>query len=194
MPSQRYIQVNKDARVYGGNFCMKDARSHTFIPYHIHWHGRRIIARLAPAVIILISVALLGCQAFSDSTRSSESEEDIIVAAPDNPKISPSGKYQLQITEGFNGQIHYERFSVAKVRGNGLKPKVTYDSRDIFRTSDALYFLWGDGDRIWVFSGDLGTFYWTRESDDFWVKHYYGDENIPAPESLKKTEPEYFKK
>ena len=169
---------------------MEDARLHKFIPNHTHWHGRRIIVCLTLAAIILIAVALLGCQAFSDSTRSSESEEDIAVATPDHPTLSPSGKYQLQITEGFNGQVHYERFSVAKVREDGLKPKAVYDSREIFRTRDALYFLWGDGDRIWVYSSDVGVFYWTRESDDFWIKHYYGDENVPAPEFLKKTFPE----
>ena len=173
---------------------MEDARLHMLFPNKTHRHGSRIIVCLTLAAIILIAVALMGCQASSDLTRSSESEEDIIVAAPDNPKISPSGKYQLQIPEGFNGQVHYERFSVAKARGKGLKPKVVYDSRDIFRTRDTLYFLWGDGDRIWVYSGDLGTFYWTRVSDDFWEKHAYADGDVPAPAFLKKVWPEYFKK
>ena len=148
-------------------------------------------------IIILVLFAILGLYSvvstvsvfFGGANRIEDTEG---LATTDKPLVSPSGKYQLEIAGGNNGLVHFERFYISRIRGKGIEPEVIYASTDTFRTRDTLFFLWDKVDRVWVYSGDAGVFYWTKATDNRWEKHIYKNEPIPAPELLKKLKPEIF--
>lgn len=122
----------------------------------------------------------------NDSLDGMSAVEQRSLARPEHPVISPSGKYQLQIKEGIDGEARVNRFCIAKIEKDGQKPKVVYCSKDDFATRFKLYFLWDDSDRVWVYSSDIGTFYWARVTDDLWEKHVHGDNDIPPPAIIQR--------
>lgn len=108
-----------------------------------------------------------------------------LLATPDNPAISPSGKYQLQVTEGSNGLVQFRRFDIAIMREKG-DPDVVFVSKDTFRMRDKLFFIWDKSNRVWVYSGDVGLFYWTPLNDSNWEKRAWSDNKaVPIPDLLK---------
>ena len=97
----------------------------------------------------------------------------------DDPIISPSGKYMLEILNGYNGIVHYKRFNISSLE-NKTNPQVIYCSTDTYRTNDKLYFVWDDAeDIVWVYSADMGTFYWSQDSDNNWHKYNKGNKDYP---------------
>ena len=140
-------------------------------------------------ILAAIGLVALGYLVLSFSAKLDNAQYRDILATPENPVVSPSGKYRLLVAETFDGVIHFKRFEIVKADGSTI-----FICREGFGSHHATLFLWDNEDRVWVYSGDVGTAYWTRVRDDLWVKHYYGDENVPAPEFLKKARPEYHKK
>ena len=57
----------------------------------------------------------------------------------DKPLISPSGKYQIEILNGYNGVVHYKRFNIASLE-NRNEPEIIYCSTDTFRNRDRTVF------------------------------------------------------
>lgn len=138
-------------------------------------------------IIILIVVILL-------FFKHNNSNRFIGLAFPGIPQISPSENYQLQVVKEFNGSENYYRFDIIKTRQDGLDPEIVYRSKDTFRTRDTTYFTWDDtDDKVWVYSGDIGTFYWSKISDTAWEKHIYTEKIIPVPKIFKKLRPKFFK-
>ncbi len=108
----------------------------------------------------------------------------------DDPIKSPSGKYLLEIMNGYNGVFHYKTFSISLTEDE-TNPKVIYTSNERYRIRDELYFTWDDSeDIVWVYSGDVGVFYW-EYSDNGWEKHEKGERDYP--ESLKTNIKQNFK-
>jgi hypothetical protein len=104
-------------------------------------------------------------------------------ATPTQPRTSPSGRYRLVVVGGHSGQQHFRQFEVMT---NRPMPTVLYCSKDQFRTGyETLLFAWDTQDRVWVYSGDVGCFYWTRVKDDLWKKHAWVDEQISPPSLVK---------
>jgi len=151
------------------------------------------VALATMALLTLAGLLVLALSVLSINFKYDLGLDNMVQATVKNPVTSPSGQYQLQVVGGYDGQVHFNRFYIAKIREVGLIPEVVYCSKDTFRTRDTLFFLWDNTDRVWVYSGDAGTFYWTRVRDDLWEKHPYADGDIPAPEFLKKVRPEYHK-
>ncbi|MEQ8386354.1 MAG: hypothetical protein RH949_28760 [Coleofasciculus sp. A1-SPW-01] len=51
---------------------------------------------------------------------------------------------------------------------------ILYTSDEQFDIRHTTYFLWGVDDRVWVYSGDTGTFFWENELDTKeWQQHVY---------------------
>ncbi len=126
------------------------------------------------AATIVVQALCIGCLA--PAPKGSE-------ATPTQPRTSPSGRYRLVVVEGHNGQ---ERFRQFQIMTNKRMPTVLYCSKDQFRTGyEALLFVWDSQDRVWVYSGDVGCFYWTRVKDDLWKKHARVDEPISPPPLVK---------
>lgn len=110
------------------------------------------------------------------------------VASPEAPASSLSGKYILVVLSGYDGQSHFHSFQILN-----QDRKVLYLSPDHFEARFRTYFLWDQDERVWVYSSDLGTFFWERRTDtDEWEKHSYAQSNVPAPDFLKEMIPKRF--
>lgn len=109
------------------------------------------------------------------------------LARPDNPVQSPSGKYVLGVkAETADGGKSW-RFTISQ------SGSVLFTSAEAFRTRDALFLLWDDNDRVWVYSGDNGTFFWERAADGSWQKRaFVENRSVPVPALLKQLKPGYF--
>lgn len=64
----------------------------------------------------------------------------------------------------------------------------------LFRRRDVNYFLWDEQDRIWAYSGDVGTFIWERDrgTPSIWQRSSYALGAQVAPAYLVKQRPRYF--
>jgi len=113
-----------------------------------------------------------------------------VCAIPGKAAISPSGMYKLEIVAGDadGGSGKFNQFRITK---NNSSREVVYTSEDKFYTRHETWFLWNTGDQVWVYSGDVGTFYWNKSDETGWKKFTYRKGVIPAPDFLKKIRPEY---
>jgi hypothetical protein len=139
----------------------------------LHMEACRVIPRTLTATVVLSALTLLsiGC-------RQRPYNRDKYEATSEYPAASPSGKFRLVVTKGFNGNEHFAQFQIMT---NERIPRVLFCSKEQFRTFDTTYFLWDSRERVWVYSGDVGAFYWVRMSDDAWKKntYYQGDPGLP---------------
>lgn len=104
------------------------------------------------------------------------------LATINNPLISPSGKYQLKICEEHIEGVKHNKFVIYRIVNQNIDETPIFISDDAYRIRDRLFFLWDNDDRVWVYSGDLGTFYWESITDENWEKHFFvknGDVNPP---------------
>jgi len=107
--------------------------------------------------------------------------------------ISPSGKYKLEVVEGYDGNVKFNRFQIIKVGTPTAEPSIAFISNDTFRIRDTLYFFWDDEDRVWVYSGDVGTFFWEKTNEENWKKYaYVENKEVPVPQLLIKLKPNLF--
>lgn len=153
--------------------------------------------------MLVLIMANTGCSIMGNNSKSSIDKlganykkelTSEYLATIKNPVKSPSGKYLLIIIEGNDGIVNYNQFQIAKINNEEMKSEVIFNSLDKFRTRDTVYFLWDNEDRVWVYSGDIGTFYWIRKNDNVWEKQRYVDhKDTPVPEILKKLRPNVFK-
>jgi len=112
------------------------------------------------------------------------------VATIDRPAISPSGKYILQVTKESENQSNFLRFQILNENKD-----VIFMPSERFAERHTTLFLWDEKDRVWVYSGDLGTSFWElNETTGDWNKHDYSRSNVTAPEFLKKVRPQQHKK
>jgi hypothetical protein len=113
-------------------------------------------------------------------------------AIPGSPIISPSKKYALIVTGGYDGTVEYNKFSIAGASVSSITNEVVFESIDRFRTRDSLFFLWGKNDSVWVYSGDTGTFYWEKSGENEWTKWSFAQKPCEPPELLVKLKPRNF--
>ena len=150
-------------------------------------------------IICILSSLLYGCSVNNTNeiifdNKEENRQESVIkndavlnkLATPENPVISPSGKYLLEVVQGYNGVVHYNRFVISKYKGKNIEPEVVFCSKDTFRTRDKVYFMWYDKeDSVYVYSSDTGSYRWDMEDDSSWIKHNGYEENIVQPELMK---------
>ncbi|MEQ8468524.1 hypothetical protein [Coleofasciculus sp. E1-EBD-02] len=107
------------------------------------------------------------------------------VATVEKPAISPSEKYTLVIENHGTSDLPYREFKILDQEQN-----LVYTSSEQFDIRHTTYFLWGADDRVWVYSGDIGTFFWENEPDTKkWQQHVYARSDVPAPSYLKDQRP-----
>jgi hypothetical protein len=112
------------------------------------------------------------------------------VALPENPAISPSGDFVLLVQKH---QIDGNEMQNFKIADNNNT--VVYESPDMFSVRDITFFLWDTENRVWVYSGDLGTFFWENQGGGKnWKKHVYAEGNVSAPQFLKEVRPRWHQK
>jgi len=101
----------------------------------------------------------------------------------DAVSTSPSGKYLLVILSGYDGQVNFQQFEVI----DKITRQVLFICPEYFRTRDRLCFAWGKDNKVWVYSGDLGTFYWEETREGNWQKRtYFGAAAPPPPDEIKR--------
>ncbi|MGN6711386.1 hypothetical protein [Anaerocolumna jejuensis] len=141
-------------------------------------------------ILIILSILSYGYQKSNNNSINIDTKD---LATVSYPVTSPSGKYQLVIKEEIVDGTKHNKFDIFKISDGKPGTSAIFSSKVLFRTRDTLYFLWGDNDSVWVYSGDLGTFFWERAADKTWKKHDYTEDNkVPVPALLKKLKPEYF--
>lgn len=141
------------------------------------------IARLAAAVFVL--AMLLGCK-----------DEAVRIPPPHNvaefhaPARSYSGEYQLEVVEHPKDREHAFTFQVSNPSGVVLFRQ----DEVLFRRRDVNFFLWDEKDRVWAYSGDVGTSIWERDriSPTIWLKTMYVQGAQIAPSYLVEQRPSYF--
>ena len=147
-----------------------------------------------------IIMLLTNCQEKISNNSAVDTPKE--VATGENPAVSPSGKYLLVIVSGYDGEAHFQSFQILSrdqiVSHDQILIRIgetLYSSPDRFATRFTTYFLWGQQDRVWVYSGDIGTFFWARNTDTGeWEKYIYIESNVSAPEFLKEVRPNYHQK
>lgn len=152
------------------------------------------------AILMFTALLLLGIYAFdSKSFFDNDGKTDRVgstfgedinlnkLATPENPVLSPSGKYVLEVVQGYNGVVHYNRFVISLYKGEDTDPEVIFCSKKTYRIRDTLYFMWDDDeDSVFVYSGDTGTERWNMKNDELWVEEYPLGAGTEVPELLKK--------
>ena len=139
----------------------------------------------ACATYLLILLTLTGCKR--------RMNKDTYEALPDYPAISPSGKYVLQVSIVQQKALPYYQFAIL---ANKAEHEVLFQSPDKFAARHTTWFLWDQDDRVWVYSGDVGVFYWEYVSlSGEWSKGTYSDarkKHIEPPSLFKKRRPRFF--
>jgi hypothetical protein len=108
------------------------------------------------------------------------------VATLRKPAMSPSGKYQLVIHEDRDSEATFQYFEILDTSGI-----LQYSGTDRFFIRHTTVFLWGPSDRVWVYSGDVGTFYWELIDGGSWERSVYNKSGPQAPEYLKTIRPRF---
>lgn len=112
------------------------------------------------------------------------------VATLNRPAKSPSGIYYLHVVIPDKDNPEELGFEIKDIDNN----IVVYRSDKTFNDRHTTFFLWDDKDRIWVYSGDTGTFFWEeRNTKGRWTQFTYVKENVPAPQFLKEIRPDRYK-
>ncbi len=105
-----------------------------------------------------------------------------------NAVVSPSGLYVLEMIVGKVDDVSSFSFCIKDVKDSSE----VFVSNDYYRLRDTTYLLWGEDDTVWVYSGDLGTFYWEKESDSWQKKTYADNIGKEVPQALEELRPDYF--
>ncbi len=109
------------------------------------------------------------------------------VATLSQPATSPSGNYLLKVINVDDTQPNLLTFQILD-RNN----MVLYTAADNFDDHHTTFFLWDDDDRVWVYSGDLGTFFWEQDKLlNSWQKYTYAQSDVAAPAFLKEVRPRW---
>jgi hypothetical protein len=142
--------------------------------------------KLFPYLIISLSSFLI----LLNSCEKKEFNRDVFLTLPGKPAISPSGEFILNIIEGKDRGGKFNRFEILEARSSNQKK--VYECTDKFYVFHTTFIFWGEKDVAWVYSGDVGTFYWLRANDGSWEKHAFSEGKINAPQFLKKERPQFF--
>ena len=148
------------------------------------------VALLAGAVL-----AVSACADDGDGEMSRAGSSQL--AEPGQPVRSPSGQHTLEIVEGEYG-AEEGGGSFWRVRIRDGSDEVVLDSDKRFSARFVTLALWGEReDRAWLYSSDVGTYYFEVDDLGSWSGHSYGPEGVsrnePAvPPELVKRAPESF--
>ena len=105
--------------------------------------------------------------------------------------MSPSQEYSLEIAMAKEDNVRGFHFIVR----NAMDNDEIFKCEDFYRLRDVSFLFWGDDDTIWLYNGDVGTFYWEKPSEsEEWIKKDYAEnkDTVTVPEMLKELRPKYF--
>lgn len=112
------------------------------------------------------------------------------LATQDAAARSPSETLVLEVLADEMDGFPAQRFRVLDPDGN-----VLYECPDSYLARALTFFLWDSQDRVWVYSGDRGTFFWEQGDDPAdWHMSVYAQSDVPAPQFLKDVRPRWHKR
>lgn len=112
------------------------------------------------------------------------------VAMQERPADSPSGKYRLEVLPTEMDGAAAQAFRILDEDG-----EVVFESPESYLDRALTFFLWGPDDRVWVYSGDRGTFFYTQAEDSStWERSVYAESDVPAPAFLKQVRPRWHQR
>lgn len=118
------------------------------------------------------------------------------VATLERPAVSPSGRYILLVVSGADGEARFQSFRIVEreeeaAGASAWLGETLFAAPERFAARHVTYFLWDPDDRVWVYSGDVGTFFWELDAETGeWEKHVYAEGGVPAPSFLKAVRPD----
>jgi hypothetical protein len=121
-------------------------------------------------------------------TLNKEKYYDELVTENDS-KFSPSGKYNLSLGIDRDENASFYYFTIT------LDDKIIYICDEKYYRRHTFFLCWDDReDIVWCYSGDIGSYYWINENDE-WKKYtFYGENanNVTPPNILKILRPRSF--
>ena len=144
-------------------------------------------------VISLLALGSIGsCQTGNDAGtthRNATSTEADPYHSLLSSTLSPSGGFTVTLEQFNDGGTRSQRIII--------HPTGEADNQTVLdltlRLRDSNFVSWADtSDILWVYSGDVGTFFWVYENGA-WVKNDYKDGmRKEVPLALKEARPKYF--
>ena len=132
--------------------------------------------------ILVMALLISACKERSEIMSS-------YVATPDHPATAPSGRCVLEVIRIDSNRPNLLTFQILN-----QNKKVIYRAPERFDERHTTFFLWDNDDRVWVYSGDIGTFFWEQDvATGEWKKYVYSQSNVEAPPFLKEIRPRWHK-
>lgn len=141
---------------------------------------KRIILLFLSLSLLLTACQSTAASATADPAFSLPSE----VATLTHPAQSPSGRYKLLVVDAERDGSKVLSFQVQSADG-----QLQFSAPDQFPTRQKTYFLWDSTDRVWVYAGDAGVFYWQNQ-DGTWKKVQAAITDADAPSFLRQAVPQ----
>lgn len=146
----------------------------------------QLFARLGAVLFAVLAASLLA--GVAGCSRQEQPAPNGSGATVDSPFQSPSGSYTLQVHEEPGDGAPNQFFTISDASGS-----VVYTAAERFSQRHRTYFVWGDNDTVWVYSGDVGTYVWQPTADPaVWTSQSYRESGLPAPQVLKDLRPNYY--
>lgn len=105
------------------------------------------------------------------------------LASPFFSQVSPSGRYLMDVRPELQGNIFkhnalfHNRFYIYEMDTGSLEKTLTYVCEFSYRTWDGVRFMWGEEDRVWVDSGDMGVLVWENQGGKWRMSVFDSVEN-----------------
>jgi len=130
------------------------------------------------SVLLVVSTLVAGCD------RSSRTAD---VGAPLVPMTTTDGRWSVVAAVSTSGpRSGCVQFKIRDAQGHMVHREQTGASQRM-----RWEFAWDDADRLWFYSGDIGTSYWERQDDGVWkreepgVRKRNGDPVPPPPRRIR---------
>lgn len=150
---------------------------------------RKVLIGLICMLVLAVTACTSGQSIRQKSAVYLKYESEMVTE--DKSVASPSGVYMLEMITKNIDDIPLFSFCIREANRSVL----VFESEDDYRVRDTYYLLWGEDDTVWVYSGDLGTFYWEKHGHEWVKKSYYENrETVNVPEALRELEPQSFTK
>ncbi len=139
--------------------------------------------------ILCVLATLVVCQGLITARQNPLGRaERAQLATPQQSVMSPSGKYVLKVLRTTMEGHPFLTFELRDPQAGDTAAPL-FQAADAYSDYHATFILWDEADRVWVYSGDVGTFFWERGDDGEWHKSAMVDRNVPRPALLQKLRP-----
>ena len=132
---------------------------------------------------LLILALLLTASRCKPSAVENDMDE---TATPGHLLTSPNGKYRLVVFDDDESDSPVRGFRLEDSEGRRL-----LEPAERWSVRHRLYFLWDQQERVWVYSGDVGTTIWEL-GEAGWQPRPFAGSGLRAPELLRRTVPKLF--